>query len=28
MKAGKPTISGFFPFLNDWGTIGSLVAAL
>ena len=18
----KPTISGFFPFLNDWGTIG------
>jgi glycosyltransferase involved in cell wall biosynthesis len=24
----KPTISGFFPFLNDWGTIGSLVAAL
>lgn len=29
MKAlDKPTISGFFPFLNDWGTIGSLVAAL
>ncbi len=27
-KTGKPTISGFFPFLNDWGTIGSLVAAL
>lgn len=24
----KPTITGFFPFLNDWGTIGSLVAAL
>jgi glycosyltransferase involved in cell wall biosynthesis len=24
----KPTISGFFPFLNDWGTIGSLVVAL
>lgn len=24
----KPTISGFFPFLNDWGTIGSLVATL
>lgn len=24
----KPTISGFFPFLNDWGTIGSLVSAL
>jgi glycosyltransferase involved in cell wall biosynthesis len=24
----KPTISGFFPFLNDWGTIGSLVASL
>ncbi len=24
----KPTISGFFPFLNDWGTIGSLVTAL
>jgi glycosyltransferase involved in cell wall biosynthesis len=24
----KITISGFFPFLNDWGTIGSLVAAL
>jgi glycosyltransferase involved in cell wall biosynthesis len=28
MNAKKPTISGFFPFLNDWGTIGSLVAAL
>lgn len=27
-KTSKPTISGFFPFLNDWGTIGSLVAAL
>ena len=27
-KANKPTISGFFPFLNDWGTIGSLVTAL
>jgi glycosyltransferase involved in cell wall biosynthesis len=24
----KPTISGFFPFLNDWGTIGSLVVGL
>src|SRR5690348_1088149 len=24
----KPTITGFFPFLNDWGTIGSLVASL
>lgn len=24
----KPRISGFFPFLNDWGTIGSLVTAL
>lgn len=24
----KPKISGFFPFLNDWGTIGSLVLAL
>jgi glycosyltransferase involved in cell wall biosynthesis len=24
----KPTISGFFPFLNDWGTIGSLVLGL
>ncbi|MDP3941765.1 MAG: glycosyltransferase family 2 protein, partial [bacterium] len=22
------SISGFFPFLNDWGTIGSLVATL
>ena len=22
----KPTISVFFPFLNDWGTIGSLAA--
>lgn len=28
MKPKKPTISGFFPFLNDWGTIGSLVASL
>jgi glycosyltransferase involved in cell wall biosynthesis len=29
MKSSKkPTISGFFPFLNDWGTIGSLVTAL
>ncbi len=27
-SSGKPTISGFFPFLNDWGTIGSLVTAL
>lgn len=24
----KPTISAFFPFLNDWGTIGSLVTAV
>lgn len=24
----KPRISGFFPFLNDWGTIGSLVLGL
>ena len=24
----KPKISGFFPFLNDWGTIGSLVLGL
>ena len=24
----KPEISGFFPFLNDWGTIGSLVLGL
>ena len=24
----KPSISGFFPFLNDWGTIGSLVLGL
>ncbi|MEQ1561653.1 MAG: glycosyltransferase family 2 protein [Nitrospira sp.] len=24
----KPKISGFFPFLNDWGTIGSLVLTL
>jgi glycosyltransferase involved in cell wall biosynthesis len=24
----RPTISGFFPFLNDWGTIGSLVVTL
>lgn len=28
MAHKKPTISGFFPFLNDWGTIGSLVASL
>ena len=28
MNAEKPTISAFFPFLNDWGTIGSLVAVL
>lgn len=29
MKSSKKiSISGFFPFLNDWGTIGSLVAAL
>ncbi len=28
MKYKKPTISGFFPFLNDWGTIGSLVTSL
>jgi len=27
-SSSKPTISGFFPFLNDWGTIGSLVTAL
>ncbi len=27
-KQPLPTISGFFPFLNDWGTIGSLVASL
>lgn len=24
----KPSISAFFPFLNDWGTIGSLVTAV
>lgn len=24
----KPSISGFFPFLNDWGTIGSLTISL
>lgn len=28
MKQRKPTITGFFPFLNDWGTIGSLVTTL
>lgn len=28
MQDKKPTISGFFPYLNDWGTIGSLVATL
>lgn len=28
MRQKKPTISGFFPFLNDWGTIGSLVTSL
>lgn len=28
VKNAKPSITGFFPFLNDWGTIGSLVAAL
>jgi hypothetical protein len=29
MKKNKAiTVSGFFPFLNDWGTIGSLVATL
>lgn len=27
-KIRKPTVSGFFPYLNDWGTIGSLVATL
>lgn len=27
-KENKLTISGFFPFLNDWGTIGSLIAGL
>lgn len=26
--SNKPKISGFFPFLNDWGTIGSLVLGL
>ncbi|MCL4339404.1 glycosyltransferase family 2 protein [Patescibacteria group bacterium] len=25
MAAVKPSISVFFPFLNDWGTVGSLV---
>lgn len=24
----KPSVTGFFPFLDDWGTIGSLVALL
>ena len=28
LNENKPKISGFFPFLNDWGTIGSLVLAL
>ncbi len=28
MKRKSGSISGFFPFLNDWGTIGSLVAGL
>ncbi len=27
-QSKKPTISAFFPFLNDWGTIGSLVTAV
>lgn len=27
-KLVKPSISGFFPYLNDWGTIGSLVTSL
>jgi glycosyltransferase involved in cell wall biosynthesis len=27
-KNSHPSISAFFPFLNDWGTIGSLVAAV
>jgi glycosyltransferase involved in cell wall biosynthesis len=27
-SAKRPTISAFFPFLNDWGTIGSLVTAV
>jgi glycosyltransferase involved in cell wall biosynthesis len=26
MEKKKPSISVFFPFLNDWGTVGSLVA--
>lgn len=25
MKKNKPSITVFFPFLNDWGTVGSLV---
>lgn len=25
MKSKKPSISVFFPFLNDWGTVGSLI---
>lgn len=28
LQQNKPKISGFFPFLNDWGTIGSLVLGL
>lgn len=28
MKSQKISISAFFPFLNDWGTIGSLVLTL
>lgn len=28
MRKSKPSITGFFPFLNDWGTIGSLVLTL
>lgn len=28
MNSKKISISGFFPFLNDWGTIGSLVGTL
>lgn len=28
MKNRAVTVSGFFPFLNDWGTIGSLVTTL
>src|SRR3989338_5568508 len=28
MNNKKISISGFFPFLNDWGTIGSLVGTL